>query len=77
LFDGFAELDVALCHAGRALAVLKEGQHPVEPSGTLFGVAPFGALRSGALPSTVDQLSGNIGFGGKNRKEAVAVDVDE
>ena len=42
-----------------------------------FGFAPLGGLRSGALSSGVDKLPGGIGFGGKNCKEAIAIDVDE
>jgi hypothetical protein len=61
-FDRFAELDVALRHVGYDVAVLKKRQDAVKPRGTLFGVAPFCALRCGALSSVVDQLPGGISF---------------
>jgi hypothetical protein len=75
LFNGFAEFDVALGHVRCDVAVQEERQDPVDPSGTLFGFAPLGALGSGALSSSVDRLPG--GFGRKNRNEAIAIDVDE
>jgi len=77
LFDGFAKLDVALRHLGSALARPKERQHPVKPSGTLFGVAPPGPLRSGALSRVVDQMPSGIGLRCEDRNQAVAVDTDE
>jgi hypothetical protein len=77
LFNGFAELDVALRHVRCDVAVLEEGQDPVGPSGMAFGFMPLGALRSGALSGSVDKLPGGFGFGDKNRNEAIAIDVDE
>ena len=77
LFNGFAEFDVAFGHVRCDVAALEEQHDPVDPSGTLFGFAPLGGLRSGTLSSGVDKLPGGIGFGGKNCKEAIAIDVDE
>ena len=53
LFKGFTEFDVALGHVRRDVAVLEEGQDPVDPSEVLHGLALFCALRGGALSSRV------------------------
>src|ERR1700690_3146550 len=39
LVNGFAEFDVMLRHVRCAVAVLEEGQDPLNPSGMLFGLA--------------------------------------
>jgi hypothetical protein len=76
LFNGFAEFDVVLGHVRRDVAVLEEGQHPLDPSGTQFGLMPLGALRGRALSGRVNKLPGGFGFERKNHNEAVAIDVD-
>jgi hypothetical protein len=55
----------------------KKQQHPVNPSGMLFGVTPFSALRSRARSSSSDKLPGGLCFGRKVRNQTIAVDVDE
>jgi hypothetical protein len=43
----------SFCSTRRDVAVLEEGQDPVDSSGTLFGFVPLSALQSGALSSSV------------------------
>jgi hypothetical protein len=77
MFDGLAELDVALRHAGCDVAVLKKQQHAVKSSSMLFSVTPFCPLRTRARSSSSDKLPGSLSFGRKDRNRAIAVDVDE
>ena len=60
-----AEFDVMLAHVRRDIAVLEKRQDPVDARSALFGFAPPGTLRSGALSSSVDQPLRGFGFGDK------------
>jgi hypothetical protein len=77
LFNGFAEFDRVRRHVRCDVAVLEEGQDPVDPSGMAFGFLPLDALRSGALTSSVYKLPGGFGLERKNRNETIAIDVDQ
>src|SRR5205807_9527382 len=63
----FAKNEVSLRHVRWYFAMLEERQNPLDPSGTLRGLASFCALRRGALSSRGCQTLGGFGFRGQNR----------
>src|SRR5436190_19366651 len=57
--------------------MLEEPQDPFDPSGALNRLLSFGTLRRSALTGGVYYPLGGFGLRGKNRNEAVAIDVDQ